>query len=81
MGVKDFLARKVLERQMKHLPEGQREMFMRMFEEDPKLFETIAKEIKEKKDQGQDEMLAAMSVMKKYQSEMQALMLKTQKKA
>ena len=78
MGVKSFLAKKMLERQLKNLPEAQRGMFMRMFEEDPGLFEKIAGEIQEKKKSGQDEMLAAMAVMKKYQSEMQALMKKVQ---
>ena len=79
MGVKNFLTRKMLERHLKKLPEGQRAMFMKMFEKDPALFEKIAKEVKEKKDQGQDEMLATVAVMKKYQSEMQQLMRTVQK--
>ena len=76
MGVKDFLTKKMLEKQLKHMPEGQRKMFMRMFEENPELFEKIAKEVKEKKKGGQDEMLAVASVMRKYQPEMQALIKK-----
>ena len=40
------------------------------------MFEKIAKEIQEKKKDGQDEMLAAMAIMKKYQPEIQALMKK-----
>lgn len=73
MGVKGFFLRKVIENQMKHLPKDQREMFIRLFEENPKLFEKIAKEVKEKKRAGQDEMLAAAAVMQKYQSEIQQL--------
>ena len=76
MGIKGFLTKKMLESQLKHMPEGQRKLFMRMFEENPELFEKIAKEVKEKKKSGQDEMLAAASVMQKYQSEMQELIKK-----
>ena len=78
MGVKSFLTRKMLDKQLKHLPKDQRELFIRMFEENPELFEKIAKEIKEKKKSGQDEMLAAAAVMRKYQSEMQQIMIKMQ---
>ncbi len=78
MGVKSFIARKMIERQMKNLPESQKAMFMSMYERNPALFENIAKEIQEKKKQGQDEMLATMAVMKKYQPEMQKLMTDVQ---
>ena len=35
MGMKNFLARKMLERQLKNLPEEQRGIFLKMFETDP----------------------------------------------
>ena len=76
MGIKGFLTKKMLENQLKHMPEEQRKLFLRMFEENPDLFEKIAKEVKEKKKGGQDEMLAAASVMRKYQPEMQDLLKK-----
>ena len=76
MGIKGFLTKKMMERQLKNMPEEQRKLFMRMFEENPDLFEKIAKEVQEKKKGGQDEMLAAASVMRKYQSEMQGLIKK-----
>ena len=76
MGIKGFLTKKMMERQLKNMPEGQRKLFMRMFEGNPDLFEKIAKEVQEKKKSGQDEMLAAVSVMQKYQSEMQGLIKK-----
>lgn len=79
MGVKRFLVRKAIERQMKDVPLQQRELFMQLFEENPELFEKIAMEVREKKKGGQDEMLATMSVMKKYQSEMQTLIQKMQR--
>ena len=78
MGVKSFITRKLIERQMKHLPEAQRELVIKMVEENPALFEEIAREVEEKKKQGQDEMLAAATVMKKYQPDMQKLMQKVQ---
>lgn len=76
MGVKGFLTKKMMERQLKNMPEEQRKLFIRMFEENPDLFEKIAKEVQEKKKSGQDEMLAAASVMRKYQSEIQGLLKK-----
>ena len=76
MGIKGFLTKKMMERQLKNMPEEQRKLFMRMFEENPDLFEKIAKEVQEKKKGGQDEMLATASVMRKYQSEMQELIKK-----
>lgn len=78
MGIKGFLTKKMMERQLKNMPEGQRKLFMRMFEENPDLFEKIAKEVQEKKKGGQDEMLATASVMRKYQSTMQELIKKIQ---
>ena len=79
MGVKSFVTRKAMERQLRNLPASQREMLIKMFERNPDLFEKITKEIKEKKDKGQDEMLASVAVMRKYQGEMQRLMLEIQK--
>ena len=76
MGLKDFVTDKFLQRQLKHLPESQREMIMKVIKAEPELFEKIAKEIKEKKDNGQDEMMASVSVMKKYQQELQQAMKK-----
>ena len=80
MGVKSYVTRKMLERQLKDMPEQQRMLFMRMIEKNPTLFETIAKEVQQKKKEGQDETLASMAVMKKYQTELQSLMLSLEKK-
>ena len=81
MGVKSYVTRKMLERQLKDMPEQQRMLFMRMIEKNPTLFETIAKEVQQKKKEGQDETLASMAVMKKYQTELQSLMFSLEKKA
>lgn len=58
---------------MQGVPEAQVDMFLKMVEKDPKLFETIAKEIKEKVDAGVDQNTAGMQVMQKYQEELKKL--------
>lgn len=68
---KDFLLRKMLRTQ--GVPEAQIDVFLRMLQKDPELFKTIAKETKEKMDQGMDQMSASMIVMKKYENELKNL--------
>lgn len=70
----NFLTKKLIERQMKNLPPEQKEMIMTMIEKNPKLFETITKEIKAKTKAGTDQFTASTSVMMKYKSEIQKLM-------
>ncbi len=64
----------MLEKQLKNLPKEQQEAIMKMVQNNPKLFEEIAKEIEEQKKKGVNEMYAGMAVMKKYQSQLQAAM-------
>ena len=64
---KGFVAKKMMERQLKDAPKEQREMMMTVMENDPELLEKIAKEIK-------SEMAAAMKIMPKYQAELQKAM-------
>lgn len=71
---KNFMMRKLLEKQLKDVPEDQKEMIMTMVEKDPKLFEKIAVEIQAEMKSGKDQMAAAMKVMPKYQAELQKLM-------
>ena len=49
-------------------------MVMTMLEKDPELFEKISKEMQAEMKNGSDQMAAAMKVMPKYQSQIQALM-------
>ena len=74
MGVKDFIARKMLEKQMKNLPKEQQEVMIKVITENPEFFEGIAKEIKQKTKEGKSEMTATMEVMRKHQSELQKIM-------
>ncbi len=60
---------------MKNVPEDQKEMILTMIEKDPKLFETIAKEMQaELKSNGNNQMAAASKVLPKYQKEIMAVM-------
>ena len=68
---KNFVVKKMLERQLKDAPKEQQEMFMQAFENNPELFEKIAKDMKVEMKGGKDQMAAAMKVMPKYQAELQ----------
>ncbi len=73
--MKTFAMKKLLESQMKNVPEDQKEMILTMIEKDPKLFETIAKEMQaELKSNGNNQMAAASKVLPKYQKEIMAVM-------
>lgn len=72
--VKNFAVKKLLERQLKDVPEDQKEMIMTMVEKDPKLFEKIAKELQEEMKKGGSQQSAAMKVLPKYQAEIMAIM-------
>ena len=73
--VKNFAMKKLLESQLKNVPEDQKKMIMEMIEKDPKLFEKIAKEMQaELKANGNNQQAAAMKVLPKYQKEIMAIM-------
>lgn len=72
--LKKFLMKKMLASQLKNVPAGQREQILAMVEKNPELFEKIAKEIKAEMKKGKDQMSAAMTVMPKYQKELQGVM-------
>lgn len=72
---KNYAIKKVLESQMKNVPEDQKQMIMELLEKDPVLFEKIAKEIQaELKVNGNNQMAAAGKVLPKYQNEILATM-------
>lgn len=73
--MKQFAMKKVLQSQMKNVPEDQQQMIMEMLEKDPALFEKIAKEMQaELKANGNNQMAAATKVLPKYQKEIMAIM-------
>lgn len=71
---KDFMVKKMLERQLKDAPPEQKEMIMTLMEKNPELLEKISKEMQAEMKNGKDQMAAAMKVMPKYQKELQAAM-------
>ena len=73
--IKNFALKKVLDSQMKDVPEDQKRMVMEMLEKDPGLFEKVAKEIQaELKKNGNNQMAAATKILPKYQKEIMAVM-------
>lgn len=71
--MKNFIMKKMLQRQLKDVPEAEREKFIKMVEKDPDFFTKVAQEVKEKMDGGQDQMTATMSVMGKYKDKLKEL--------
>lgn len=57
-----FLSQKVLDWKLRGVPEEQRAMIKAVMEQNPKLFETIAKEIEAKKKAGVNEQAASLQV-------------------
>lgn len=73
--IKNFAVKKMLQSQMKDVPADQQQMIMEMLEKDPTLFEKIAKEMQaELKNNGNNQMQAAMKVLPKYQKEIMSVM-------
>lgn len=71
---KRFLMKKAMQAQTKGMPKDQQEAVMKAVEEHPELFEKIAKEMKAEMKKGKNQMTAAMTVMPKYQAELQKAM-------
>jgi len=60
---------------LKNLPEGQREQILGMLEKDPELMRKIGEEIDRRvKKGGESQVKATLEVMKKYRTELAALM-------
>lgn len=73
---KNFIMKKMLQSQTKHLPKDQQEMILGMLEKDPKLFETIALEMQTEMKKGKGQLSAAMVVLPKYKARLEALKAK-----
>lgn len=75
----NFLMKALLKKQLAHLPKDQQEMIINMIEKNPKLFEQISKEIKEKIKNGVPQQTASMAVFMAHKDEIQKLMMEQQK--
>jgi hypothetical protein len=73
--IKEFFLKQALKFGAKDLPKEQQAILQSAIEKDPELFNTIAKEIEALKKAGKPEMYAALDVMKKYQKQLQAVMM------
>lgn len=71
MGIKQFFTKQAAKYATRNLPEDQKEMINTLVNQDPKLFEKIAKETQELIKAGKPEMYASFEIMKKYQKELQ----------
>jgi len=76
MSVQSFLLKQYANWKLKDVPEAQRDQMMALVTKDPELFKKIGEEIERRKKGGEPEMKASMEVMKKYRSELAALMQK-----
>ena len=68
---KDLLLKKMLQSQLKGMPEAEQNRIVQAVEKNPKLFSDIANEVQEKMKTGLDQQTATMNVIMKYQKELQ----------
>ncbi len=76
MSFQSFLINQYAKWKMKGVPKEQREQMTTLVSKDPQLFKKIGEEIERRKKGGENEMKAAMEVMKKYRTELAVLMQK-----
>lgn len=76
MSLQSFLLNQYAKWKLKDMPEAQREQMTALVSKNPELFKKIGEEIERRKKGGEGEMKASMEVMKKYRTELQALMQK-----
>lgn len=74
MGMQDFLLRQAMKWKMKDVPKEQQEQIMTLVQKDPELFKKIGEEVEKRTKNGENQMKATMEVMKKYRTELAALM-------
>jgi hypothetical protein len=76
MGIfQNFVMKQMMKKQLKNLPEKEQERIMTAVENNPDFFMKIAEEIKEKVKGGMGQTEASLSVMRKYQGELQKIMM------
>lgn len=76
MGIfQNFVMKQMMKKQLKSLPEKEQERIMAAVEANPDFFIKISKEIKEKMNGGMGQTEASLSIMRKYQGELQKIMM------
>ncbi len=76
MGIQQFLLSQAMKWKMKDVPPEQREQIMTLVQKDPQLFKKIGEEVEKRTKGGEPQMKATMEVMKKYRTELAAIMQK-----
>ncbi|HEY0979279.1 MAG TPA: hypothetical protein VGE23_00320 [Candidatus Paceibacterota bacterium] len=76
MAIQDFLLKQAMKWKMKDVPKEQQEQIMALVQKDPELFKKIGEEVEKRAKNGESQMKATMEVMKKYRTELAALMQK-----
>lgn len=76
MALQDFLLKQAMKWKMKDVPKEQQEQIMALVQKDPELFKKIGEEVEKRTKGGEPQMKATMEVMKKYRTELAALMQK-----
>ncbi len=74
MSIQSFLLNQYAKWKLKDVPPAQREQMTALVIKDPQLFKKIGEEIERRKKGGESETKAALEVMKKYRTELSALM-------
>ena len=72
--IKDFFVKKMLESQLKGVPEDQKEKIIGMVSKNPEFFKKLAEDVKKEMDSGKDQFAAVMAVLPKYQDELKKMM-------
>ncbi len=78
--LKNKAVQTAIKTQLKKMPPEQRELIEALLEKDPELLMKMAEETQELVKQGKDQMVAMMEVGKKYQKELQEVLLKVKSK-
>ncbi len=76
MSFQSFIFNQYAKWKMKGVPKERREQMTELVSKNPQLFKAIGEEIERRKKGGENEMKAAMEVMKKYRAELAVLMQK-----
>ncbi len=70
--LQNMLAKQMMKRQMKGVPEAEQEKLLELITKNPSFFQNIAVEVDKKmKNEGKAQMAAVMEVMREHQAELQ----------
>lgn len=74
--IRDFFTKMALKKQIGHLPPAQQEAITKAVQENPEFFQKISDEIQNKqKHENKSQLEATMEVMRKYQGDMQKILM------